>query len=293
MAFQLPEFGLFTLAMLVVIITGGINLSIITTAGLVGIVSCSAMNSFYSANYNAWLAITLALAIGFILSLACGALNGFFTAIVGVSPILVTLGTMTLFDGISQNITSGRAISGFPKEYFVFGSRSLFGIPIPMLIFITIAIVLIVILEYTPWGKKVYMVGCNKKATEFSGINADRILFQVYIVSAMLCFVASVIMTSRYNSAKMNYGSSYLMQSVAASVLGAADINGGYGKVVGAFLAVCTLQVLSNGLNIFGINRYFVDIIVGLILILTLTLGFINENKESIQRSDAKEAKVV
>lgn len=276
MAFQVPEFGILSLAMMVVIVTGGINLSLVSTSALSGIMSAFTLSTLNAAGTNIFLTIVLSIAVAVVTALLCGMVNGYVIAYIGVSPILVTLGTMTLFEGISLNFTKGGAISGFPEQYFWFGNGSVMAIPVPMLIFLLVIIVTLVVLERTPWGLSVYMVGCNPKATMFSGINVKKVLTKVYLYSALLGSVAAIIMTSRYNSAKVDYGSSYLLQSIAAAVLGGTDIAGGYGKVIGTVLAVLILQVLSSGLNILGINRYIVDITMGAILIVVLGMNFIN-----------------
>ncbi len=276
MAFQLPEFGILSLAMMVVIVTGGINLSITSAIALSGIMAAITVSSLYASGTSIIIIIFAAIAVSVVTSLICGTINGVFIAYIGVSPIITTLGTMTLFEGISLNFTKGGAISGFPEEYYWFGNGTILSVPVPMIIFIITIIMTFVILEHTPWGLSVYMMGYNAKATFFSGINVKKALLKVYLYSAFLESISAIIMTSRYNSAKVDYGSSYLLQSLAAVVLGRTGIAGGYGRVIGTVLAAAILQVVSSGLNILGISRYLVDIIIGGILILVLTINFIN-----------------
>lgn len=276
MAFQLPEFGILSLAMMVVIVTGGINLSVTSTTALSSILSAFVLSQLNAQGVNVFVTIFFAIIVAVLTSLACGLINGLVVAYIGVSPILVTLGTMTLFEGISLNFTKGGAISGFPEQYYWFGNSTILFIPVPLVIFIAVIIATLILLEYTPWGVSLYMLGCNPVATMYSGINIKRILIKVYLYSAFLGSIAAVIMTSRYNSAKVDYGSSYLLQSVAAAVLGGTDVSGGYGKVMGTVLAATILQVVSSGLNILGVNRYIVDIIMGSILIIVLSINFIN-----------------
>ena len=140
--------------------------------------------------------------------------------------------------------------------------------------------------ERSTWGTKVYMIGCNELASKFSGIDTKKILLQVYVYSSILTGIASIFITSRYNSAKTDYGSSYLMQAVTAVVLGGTSISGGHGKVIGTVIAVCIIQVISTGLNILQVNRYIINIITGGILILVLALRYISNvisDKKQIQ----------
>jgi simple sugar transport system permease protein len=129
-------------------------------------------------------------------------------------------------------------------------------------------------LERSGFGSAVYMTGSNPRVARYSGINVRRVLFGVYVSAGFLAAVAGILMASRYNSAKESYGSSYLLQSVAASVLGGTDINGGEGKIAGTIIAVMIIQVISSGLNIFGISRYLTNIVMGGILLLVLTIKF-------------------
>ncbi len=266
MMFQLPELGIFALAMMVVLITAGIDLSLTFTAALSGVV-IAVMLSHQS---SIWVSILS----GVFVALACGLVNGFFVSVIGVSPILVTLGSMVLFEGIILSITKGNAISGFPETFTLIGNGAIGVIPIPIIIFAVLALFTSFLLNKTKWGRCVFMIGSNPVATLFSGINTKRVLFGVYLFSAFMASMAAVIMISRYNSAKVDLGSSYLLQSIAAAVMGGTEISGGYGKVMGTVFAVGIFQVLSNGLNLLGVPRTVVDIIMGVILILTLVVNF-------------------
>lgn len=277
MASQLPELGIISLGMMVVIITGGMDLSITFIAALSGIAGAFTLSSGYNESMAGAAIVFLiikAILVIFITAIACGLVNGFFVSYVGVSPILVTLGTMTLYEGISLLFTKGGAISGFPDQYLWFGNGNILFIPVPILIFAVLALLTAIVLEHTAWGRGVYMFGCNSTATLFSGINIRKLVMMVYVYAALMAAVATIIMTSRYNSAKVDYGSSYLLQSVAIVVLGGTDIAGGYGKVIGTVTAACIVQILSSGLNLLGINRYLVDVTMGVLLICVLLLNF-------------------
>jgi simple sugar transport system permease protein len=194
-------------------------------------------------------------------------------AYIGVLPILVTLGTQTVFDGISLNITRGSGVSGFPKLFQQIGAGTLGQIPYTILIYIVVIVVAYLMIERSSWGISIYMVGGNEKATRFSGINTRKTVMGVYIFSAVAAGLAGILMTSRYNSAKADYGSSYTMQAVAATVLGGTSINGGSGHVLGTVIAVAIIQVISSGFNILKINRNFTDIATGLILVGVLAMN--------------------
>jgi simple sugar transport system permease protein len=268
MMFQLPEFGLIALAMMVVIVTGGIDLSITYTAALSGVTIALMASSGYP--------MLGAILIGVLVGLSCGLINGVLISKIGVSPILVTLGTMVLFEGLILSITKGNSISGFSEGYSLIGNGYYMGVvPLSIIIFVLFAIITAILLSKTKWGRSVYMVGSNPIATLFSGINNSKVLMRVYLYAALLATIASIIMTSRYNTAKVDLGSSYLLQSVAAAVLGGTEIQGGYGKVIGTVYAVVIFQMLSSGLNLMGVPRSIVTVMMGVILITVLVINFV------------------
>lgn len=274
MAYQLPEFGIFALSMMLVIVSGGINLSLSYLATLSMIVGGLAMAVITESGASP--ALSLLVGIGLMLGIAllCGALNGVVVVYLGITPMIATLGTSTLFEGISLNITKGGAISGFPDAFMEIGNGSILAIPIPMIIFIAVIIAVYLLLERSRFGSAIYMVGSNPKVSRYSGINVKQVLFRVYVIAGFLAAIAGILMASRYNSAKESYGSSYLLQSVAASVLGGTNISGGEGKIIGTIIAVMIIQIISSGLNIFGFNRYLTTIVMGGILLLVLTIKF-------------------
>lgn len=289
MAFQLPEFGIFALAMMVTILTGGINLSLVTTGTLGGIVSALVMAGVYAKGMKEEIAIIAALLVSMGISTLCGVLNGYVVAYIGAAAMMVTLGTSTLYEGIGLFLSKGNSISGFPRAFYWFGNGTIAGIPVPLLLFIIIVAVTWILLEKTPWGMSVYMVGSNKKAAEFSGINVNKVMLKAYMYSGFLGSLSMIIMMSRYNSARVDYGSSYLMQTVSAAVLGGTAISGGYGKVFGVVIAVAIMQIISSGMNIFGLDRSLTTVVTGIILIGVLTLNFITSQKGSLIKNKLKE----
>lgn len=285
MAFQLPEFGFIALGMMVVVLTGGINLGVVNTAAMASIVGALAMTSIYNEGAgNAGVAMAVGIAVIAVVALLAGGINGYFIAYIGAGPWLVTLATSMIFEGVGLLLTKGGAVSGFPENYMWIGMADIAGIPFPMIIFIIAIVAFVILLEHTAWGKRVYMVGCNPVATHFSGVNNKSVLMRVYLLSAACGLFAALLISSRYNSAKVDYGSSYMMKSILAVVLGGTDITGGYGKVVGTVVAVLIIQAISSGLNLININRFLTDVIMGILLILVLvinyTMGKISENRK-------------
>lgn len=281
MAFQLPELGLLSLAMMIPMLSGGINLSLVATANLVGIVSGLVLNALVSKDAHGVGALggtCLALLAGTVVAALIGGLNGILVAAFEVSPILATLGTMTLLDGLAVLFTNGGAVSGLPPTIQFLGQGSLLGIPVPMIIFVALAAVTAIGLGRTVPGFNLRMLGANPVASLFSGVRNRRVLFSAYLYSGLLCGVAGLVMLSRFNSAKSGYGSSYLLITVLAAVLGGVNITGGFGKVSGVVLALMILQVLSSGLNLLRVSTYLTLALWGLTLIVVVTLRSLSQS---------------
>lgn len=271
-ATQIPILGVLALAMAVTMVTGGINLSIIATMNACGLTMAWVSTQLPPTVSSLAIVILAGLVMAFII----GSVNGFLIAIVRVSPILATLGIMTLLNGINILISQGSAISNFPEYILVINSAEILGLPVPMLIFLAVVAVIWVILEKTTLGRTIYLVGSNENATYYSGINTRKTLIWVYILSSILCVIAALLMMSKLNSAKASYGDSYLLVSILAVVLGGINPDGGFGKVFGIVLALILLQMLESGLNILGVSSYITMTLWGGLLIAFIFLKGIN-----------------
>lgn len=279
-AFQLPELGILTIAMAITMLSGGINLSIIATANFAGIIMATIMkNQIFVENFSGANLVILAIVIGLSTSALIGFINGIIVSYIGVSPILATLGTMTLLNGISILTTKGYVISGLPDEMIVVGNSSILGIPIPFIIFIIIAVVISFWLRKTPSGLSNYLVGSNENAANYSGINTKKVLLITYTISGLLSGIAAVIMISRFNSARAGYAESYLLVTVLASVFGGFNPNGGSGKIPNLIFSLFILQMVASGLNLLGLSSHLAGALWGTILIVVMLLQNTRERK--------------
>jgi ribose/xylose/arabinose/galactoside ABC-type transport system permease subunit len=273
MASQLPELGILSLGMMVVIISGGIDLSLVSISALSGIIAAFILRegtTLGMTDGGSTGLIVLAILGASAVALACGALNGFVVAKIGVFPILVTIGSQQLYFGVSNLLSKASSVSGFPSEYNHIATTTVLGIPLLLVTFIIVAVLTWILLSRTSWGRSVYMLGSNPLATRYSGINTVAVTFKVYVFSAMLALIAAILITSRYNAGKADMGSSYLLQTISVAVLGGTSIYGGTGSVLGVVLAAGILQVISSGCKMIGFSTYLIDIIMGAILIGTL-----------------------
>ena len=268
MAFQLPELGILSIAMMVALLSGGLDLSIIATANLVAL-TVAFIFSFVPAEPGiAWaLWQLLALAAGLALALVIGGVNGVIIAYLGVSPIMATLGAMTLIKGISIGVTRGGILSGFPAPILFIGNGTVFGIPVVMLIFVAVALVMSIVLRSTRFGQTLNMLGSNEAATRYSGIDTRRTIVSTYMMSSLLAAIAGVVMMARFNSANASYGESYLLVTILAAVLGGVSPSGGFGKMGGLVLALVILQLISTCFNLLDFSQFLTLAIWGGILI--------------------------
>lgn len=265
MGFQMPLLGVLTLAQMLPMLTGGIDLSIISTANLSGIITALILTQRHGE-----LVTPLAVLAGLAGAVGVGAVNGLVVSALGVSPIIGTLAMMILVRGIALAITRGYVIAGFPEDFLFLGGGTLLAIPMPFVVFILLTLTLNLVLMRTPFGVIIYMLGSNPVATMFSGINTRANLFRVYVISGFLAGVAGLIMISRFNAAQADYGASFLLLTVLISVLGGIDPTGGSGTVLGLVIAVVILQAVATGFNLVGLSQYLANALWGVILIVVI-----------------------
>lgn len=295
MAFQLPEFGVLAFAMMVVMLSGGIDLSIISTATLSGIAAAVTLLSLASSgnldltlmlkgimagedsatamvqqmpfDYRMLLIILLTVGVALAAGALCGLFNGVLIAFVRIPPILATLGTMKLYEGISFVITKGSPITSFPKPFLFIGSGTLLLVPMPMVIFAVCALAAGVLLQKTRLGFTIYAVGMNPIAAKFSGIRNRSVLLRTYLISGLLAGAAALLIISRVDSVKVGYGTSYLLQAVLVVILGGVSHTGGKGFILDVIFSILMLRVISSGFNIAGFTEYFRNVIWGSLLV--------------------------
>ncbi|TWD48869.1 monosaccharide ABC transporter membrane protein (CUT2 family) [Agrobacterium vitis] len=268
-SFQLPELGLLTLAMLLPLLTGGINLSITFAANLSGLAAAWVLQAQGGVNAPPS-AFLLACIAALITGAAVGALTGAAIAYTRAHPILITLSMMIFLRGLGEFLTRGGDISGFPGYVSTIGQGSVFGLPIPLVIFIACVGLWHILLTRAKLGFGLLMIGSNIESARYSGLNTRRILVLVYTLSGMMCAVAGLIMLARFNSVRVGHGESYLLITVLAAFLGGVNPFGGFGRVLPVFVALIVLQLLSSGLNLMGANQHLATALWGVLMIVVM-----------------------
>ncbi|MCH4826047.1 MAG: ribose ABC transporter permease [Planococcus sp. (in: firmicutes)] len=258
--------ALIAFGMTFVILTGGIDLSVGSTLALTGAVTAGLMASGVDPIF--------AMLLGLLLGAVLGAINGIIIAKGKVAPFIATLATMTIYRGLTLVYTDGRPISGLGDSltFQMLGKGYFLGIPIPVVTMIISFAILYFILKKTTFGRRVYAVGGNEEASILSGINADRIKIYVYSLLGLLAAVASLILTSRLNSAQPTAGEMFELDAIAAVVLGGTSLTGGRGWIVGTLIGALIIGVLNNGLNLIGVTSFFQQVVKGAVILLAVLL---------------------
>ena len=267
-----PEYGILTFGMMLCMISGGIDLSLVGIANLVGVVACYIMVNIGGGDACGIGMILVAIIVGLVIGVACGAFNGFLIGYLHIPPMLVTLCGLQLYTGIAMIITTGPGITGVPSAYVQLANGTIAGVPFTVPLFIIAVIVMSFLLKSTTYGQKVYFLGSNETASKYSGINNFKVIMTTYMISGFLGAVSGIITSSHYGSGKSNYNTSYTLLSLLIVVLGGIHPDGGKGKVAGVTLAIILLQLISSAFSVLRIDTVITDLVYGLILIIVLVV---------------------
>ncbi|MDD3369824.1 MAG: ABC transporter permease [Lachnospiraceae bacterium] len=277
MCFQLPELGLYSLAMMMAMLTDGIDLSVVAIGNLSAICAAKVMHFAVETNVTGAALFGYVL-LGILAALLIGAFFGFFNGFVianlNITPMLATMATSTFIQGISIIITQGHSVAGTPKQFIYFGSSTLLGIPYTMWVLILVFGATAFLLHRTKFGYEAKMVGANPKASHFTGMNIRKVYMKAYLYSGIVSAICGIVILARTDAAKADYATTYVMQAILCSVLGATNPNGGTAKVSCMVLALLSLQFLSSGFNMLHLSSYFKEFTWGLLLIVVLSINF-------------------
>ncbi len=267
------EVGFISLAMTLIIITGGIDLSV---GALLALVSVT-----IGFSYQAGLPLGAACALGVLVGVAGGTLNGLITTYFRLHPLVVTLGTFALFRGIAFAVSDADAVSSFPRWFSFFGQYKFGGmVPAQLVLLGICAVIFWLLLAKTPFGRYVYALGHNPTASRFSGVATEKVTVAVYAIMGLMVGLAGLIHTSRIFSARGNAGFGLELVAIAIVVMGGARILGGSGTIWGTVVGLLILSYLQDGLSFAGVRGDIGLTIIGFALILGV---FLNENIQKIR----------
>lgn len=255
-----------------VIILGGIDLSVGSTIALSGVIA----GGFIAfEGLPLWVAILSGLLSGVVV----GAFNGFLISKTTIPPFIVTLSTMNIARGASYVYTGGQPIRVMSDSFNFIGSGYVGDIPMPIIYLVVIVIISVLIMSKSKLGRHIYAVGGNPVAARFSGIKNSRVLFFAYLFSGIMSAIAGIVLASRMFSGQPTAGQGAEMDAIAAVVLGGTSMSGGVGKIGGTVIGALIIGVLSNGLNLLGINSFWQYIVKGVVILIAVYVDFLKKGK--------------
>lgn len=256
--------GLVALGLTVVILSGGIDLSVGSIAGLVAAI----MAVCWQANVNIWVAVVIALAAG----AALGALNAALVTHMQLEPLIATLATNFIYGSVATVIMGSKPPYGFPDSFTFVGTGVLLGVPSQLLLFATVSVAFILLLNHTTFGRVMVMIGANRAAARYAGVSISRALLPAYIISGTMAGLAGIILGAFYNAVHPDMGGPLLLTAITIVVLGGIDIFGGDGDVAGVVISSLILGFLTQGMLIMGYADLTTTMTTGFILIIAITL---------------------
>lgn len=278
------EIALIALPMTLIIITGGIDLSVGSIVGLTAIMLGVAW-------HNWGMPLELAIVVAILIGTACGAFNAFFITRVGLPPLITTLATLALFRGLAEGIAQARSVRGYPDWFYILGQEEFefFGTAtvFPNQLFLVVIGIIAIgaALAWTPFGRSLYAIGNNETGARFSGMPVLRNKFIIYTLSGLMSGIAGWVFVSRVSTTRSDMGTGFELTAITAVVVGGTSIFGGSGTIIGTVLGLSLIQLMRNGLALSGAKGDSTTIVVGLVLIGAVLLNtFISNPPERIKR---------
>ena len=264
---QISFNAILAMGMTMVIITGGIDLSVGSVLALAAVIVASLVRAS-----NPLLPVPLAIAAAIGVGALCGFFNGLIITLGRRPPFIATLVMMTIARGVAQLFTKGRPITGLDSSFTFLGSGVVQGVPVPIYIMAGIVLFSYYVLNHLRLGRYIYAVGGNEQAARASGIRVGLVKISVYIFSGMFAALVGVVLTARLNSAAPVLGVGYELDAIAAAVIGGTSMEGGKGRVIGTLVGALIIGTISNGLDILNVSSYWQQIIKGLIILVAVLL---------------------
>ena len=268
LTFNFTEKGLIAFAMALLIISGEIDLSVAAIIALASTMMGMAV--------QAGAGTPVLVLIGIVVGLGCGAFNGLLVTRLGLPSIVVTIGTMSLFRGIAFIILGDQAYKGYPESFAFFGQGYVWWVvSFELVLFLIAAVVYWFVLHRTSFGRRVFAIGNNPVAAQFSGVRVGRIKFILFCLTGLMSGIASVLITSRLGSTRPSIAQGYELEVITMVVLGGVSILGGAGSIVGVVLAAFIMGLVTFGLGLLNVPGIVMSIFIGLLLIIVIALPIV------------------
>ena len=246
----------------VVIVAGGIDLSVGSIMGLCGVVTAILLNENVG--------ILISLCAGLLTGLSCGMVNGILVTSTKLPPFIATLGMMSVARGLAFAVSGGETIRGLPSTFLMLGQGELISIPYPIIVMIVFAIIVGIFMKTTKWGRYAYAVGANEEAAVFSGVRVNKLKILFYALCGFSAAAAGVLFTSRFGIGQSTAGLGYELDVIAAAVIGGISLSGGRGSISGAIIGSVFMGILRNGLVLLNVSAYWQQVSIGLVIIVAV-----------------------
>lgn len=265
--------GLVAIGMTFVILTGGIDLSVGSMVALSGIIAAAAYKGGTglldtAAGETSGVGVLGAILIACGVGLICGLIQGTLISRLNIPPFIVTLGGMTAFRGLTLIIGNGGPVSAFDPAFNYLGQERIGDlVPVPVILFLAVALIAYIVLRFTQYGRYVYAVGGNPEAARLSGLNTRFIILSVYMIVGLLAGLGGFVLASRLNSAEAIAGGGLELTVIAAVVIGGTSLSGGEGRISGTVLGILLVSVLTAGLTQLNVTSYIQQILIGFVIV--------------------------
>jgi rhamnose transport system permease protein len=264
------ELGLLAIALTPILIAGGIDLSVGSSVGLIAIVFGTFWHDFH-------LSVPAAIALSLAVSVACGALNAFLIANLSLPPLIITLGTYSLYRGIAEGMTHGAvSYTGYPHGFLMLGQGYLWNvIPVQLIILLAVAIFYTVLLHRSMIGRALYAIGFNPEGARYAGLPVRRRVALIYVLSGAISGLAAIIYVAHLGLAKSDLGTGFELQAITAVVIGGTSVFGGRGNLFGTLLGLFFLSTLQNGLHLLAVPSEATGVLTGVLLLLVVSFDLL------------------
>lgn len=263
------DLSFMVLGMVFILLLGDIDVSI----AAIMILSAMTIGLVFHATANAAIAIVCGLAVG----AACGLFNGILVAIVGMPAVIVTIASSMFFRGLAQIILGTESLKDFPSWFSSLGWDNILNVPVILWCFILATIIFGLILHKSAFGRKLYIIGNNREAAEYSGISVKKVKLQVFIIMGFMCGVSALFFIGRFSGISSTMATGYELNTIAIAVLGGVSTSGGKGKIFGPFIAALVMEFLFYALGLYGVEANTRKIITGVVLIIAVLIPMFND----------------
>lgn len=268
---QTAVINIMALGMTLIIVAGGIDLSVGAILAMGGLLGCMAMQKGMS--------IPVAVLVGVATGMLCGLANGLLTTRLKINPFIVTLGTLGIIRGSTLIISNGLPVHEIPQSFSFLGEGNFLGVPFVLWILLACAVIVHIIMEHTRLGRYAFAIGSNPEAAYYAGIPVAFDITAVYAIGGALTGLAGMIEASRLMTGQPTAGQGYELQAIAAVVIGGGSLRGGEGSVVGTLVGAFIMGLLANGSDLLGISPYLQQAIIGAVIILAVTFDELRKRK--------------